>query len=84
MNYIEYALGTLLSRVRNHDSQILTKSPAFTSLPTPTIDLESPECGPSGSPMLRHHSDYGDEKFPHLTWDEAPPGTVQLYSSSKM
>jgi phosphatidylethanolamine-binding protein (PEBP) family uncharacterized protein len=77
MNYIEHALGTLLSRIRNHDSQILTKSPAFASFPTPTMNLECPECGPSGSPMLRHHSDYGGENFPRLTWDEAPPGTVE-------
>jgi phosphatidylethanolamine-binding protein (PEBP) family uncharacterized protein len=77
MNYIEHTLGTLLSRIRNHDSQVLTKSPAFTDIPTPTINLECPECGPSGSPMLRHHSDYGGENFPHLTWDNAPPGTVE-------
>lgn len=77
MNYAEYAFGTLLSRVRGHDSQVLTKGPAFTDLPNTNIILQCPECGPSGSTMLRHHSDYGDENFPHLTWDGTPPGTVE-------
>ncbi|MCJ1313384.1 hypothetical protein MMC25_007062 [Agyrium rufum] len=38
------------------------------SLPPQVIEVTSPECGPSPSPMLKQHTPSGDNHFPHLTW----------------
>nr|ULT85509.1 maleidride PEBP type 2 [Wicklowia aquatica] len=77
IDYIEYALGTLLSCIRGHDSKLFTKGPAFSDFPAPNINLECPECGPTGSAMHYHHTSFAAEDFPHLTWKDTPPGTVE-------
>lgn len=69
--YIEYAIGSLTSSVKAHDTKLFTKRPAFAHFPKPTLQLSCPECGPSGSTMKLHHSQVGEkekDRFPELRW----------------
>jgi len=48
-DYIEIVLATLLKSVRGHEAGIFAKGPAFKDFPEPTLKVESPDCGVSGS-----------------------------------
>ena len=73
MAFIEYALGRLASSIKAHDAKLFTKGLAFADFPNPTIELSCPECGPSGSKMKLHHTQFGDnvrDRFPELNWSQ--------------
>ncbi|KAI4115648.1 MAG: hypothetical protein LQ345_000711 [Seirophora villosa] len=57
----------VLSSVRRHDNKLLMNSPAFTHI-APTLEVTSPECGHSGSPLDVAHTSLGANRFPRLTW----------------
>ncbi len=40
----------------------------FRHFPAPTLTVECPECGPSGSSLLPRHAGDGGNNFPSLTW----------------
>jgi phosphatidylethanolamine-binding protein (PEBP) family uncharacterized protein len=67
LKWIEYTLGRLLYDVRGRDHGVFTKGSACRNI-EPTIRLLAPECGASGSPMLKHHTGFGNEAFPELEW----------------
>ena len=76
-NYIEYALGSLLSSQRGRDDKLFTKGPAFANLSPPTIEVTSPECGPSKSNLNIDHSADGKSRFPRLEWT-APKDAAEV------
>lgn len=50
-------------------------SEAFASLSTPSIEVTSLDCGPSGSDMKLEHTQFGENRFPTLPW---PPATTDI------
>lgn len=75
MNYIEYGLSRLLSNAKGRDARLFTKGPAFSQCPSPTITIECPEVGPSGSQLHVDLSAEGAGRFPSLQWPPASPET---------
>lgn len=68
LDFIEYFLSWCLRNVRGHDARLFTKGAAFASLSTPSIEVTSLDCGPSGSDMKLEHTQFGENRFPTLTW----------------
>nr|ANF07279.1 phosphatidylethanolamine-binding protein-like protein [Paecilomyces fulvus] len=80
--YVQYGLGKAFSPIRGHDSKAITKTPAFKDIPQPNMTLEAPECGPSGSKLLDHHTCLakdGKGDFPELRWSAPGLGDVKEY-----
>ncbi|KAJ5683501.1 hypothetical protein N7462_006666 [Penicillium macrosclerotiorum] len=77
MNYVEYGVSRLFANARGRDAKLFTKTAAFSALPEPTIALESPEAGPSGSRLHSDLSAEGAGRFPTLTWSAASPEIKQ-------
>lgn len=68
---IENFLGSrILPSIRGHDNKLLIKSPAFAHI-APTLEVTSPECGPSGSALHVAHTPLGANRFPKLTWHQS-------------
>ncbi|MCJ1353141.1 MAG: hypothetical protein MMC33_003126 [Icmadophila ericetorum] len=70
MDYFENFLGRLFFNYKGRDAKLFTKTAAFESL-KPTIEVTSPECGPSTSTLSNHHiqpSIGGQNRFPRLKW----------------
>lgn len=78
MNYVEYGLSRLFSNAKGRDARLFTKGPAFAQFPHPTITIECPEVGPSGSQLHVDHSAEGAGRFPSLQWPAASPETKQF------
>jgi len=70
--FIEGTLGTLLSSQKGRDAKLFTNTSSFSSFPTPTIPIISPDCGASGSAMDVEYSQLGAERFPLLKWPANP------------
>jgi len=69
--YIEYWLAQLLYNQKGRDEKLFTKAPIFKDVPQ-NLQVESPEVGPSGSHLREEHSQYGESKFPALSWSLTP------------
>ncbi|KAI4205178.1 MAG: hypothetical protein LQ348_001192 [Seirophora lacunosa] len=68
----EHFVGShVLSSFRGHDNKLLINSPAFTHI-APTLQVTSPECGHSGSPLDVAHTSLGVKRFPQLIWHRSP------------
>jgi phosphatidylethanolamine-binding protein (PEBP) family uncharacterized protein len=75
MEYLERGISYLTRNVKNHDSKLFTsqiQTPAFTSAPTPTITITSPDCGASNSHLDKDHTQDGLDLFPTLSWSLPP------------
>lgn len=72
MDYVELILAKLFANVKGHEAARFIKSPAFASLPDPTITVTSEDCGPSGSNMSIDHTQDGKDLFPQLSWTPVP------------
>lgn len=70
MDYIEQALAWLLSSRRGHDAGLFHKTRAFANVPEPTIPLECPDIGPTGSTILPEYGFFGKGLFPTLRWPD--------------
>ncbi|KAL4806307.1 phosphatidylethanolamine-binding protein [Aspergillus unguis] len=71
INWLIFLLSKLLYSIRGHDSHQIIRHHAFKDHPEPTIALEAPECGPSGSDLLPYHTCLDEEKvgkMPVLRW----------------
>jgi len=71
--YIEYTIGLLLGSQRGRDAKLFHKTPAFSHLPHPSLEVKSPECGPSNSDLSSHHGKDGGSQFPALSWQPSDP-----------
>ncbi|KAE8386327.1 phosphatidylethanolamine-binding protein [Aspergillus alliaceus] len=82
LTYLQYFLGRLLYRIRGHDAGQIIRTKAFNHLPQSNMQLEATECGPSGSPMLPHHTCLAADKkgsIPELRWTPPPKVEVREY-----
>lgn len=68
MDYVEQALAWVLSSRKGHDAGLIHKTGAFTNVPEPTIPLECPDIGPTGSHIPREYSFFDKALFPTLKW----------------
>lgn len=66
--YVEYTLGLILSSQRGRDAKLFHNCPAFSELRHPSLEVTSPECGPSNSELSSHHGNEGGSQFPVLSW----------------
>ena len=71
LRYVEYTLGVLLSSQRGRDEKLFHKGPAFANLNEPSLQVTSPECGPSNSNLLSRHGKDTGNQFPTISWE--PP-----------
>ncbi|KFZ20455.1 hypothetical protein V501_00135 [Pseudogymnoascus sp. VKM F-4519 (FW-2642)] len=81
---VEYSLSKLFYSARARDKKLFTRGPAFSDFPNATIDIESPEVGPSSSYLSVQHTQLGEERVPELRWskqatDDVIAGIVQEY-----
>ncbi|QGA13004.1 hypothetical protein EYB26_000649 [Talaromyces marneffei] len=68
MDYIERILAFILQYRRGHDEGLIPRSAAFAHRPNPTITLECPNIGPTGSRIPSKYGFFGDGTFPILKW----------------
>jgi phosphatidylethanolamine-binding protein (PEBP) family uncharacterized protein len=68
MDTIERTLAYLTKNQKGRDAKLFTKGPAFTSHPSPTLPITSPDCGPSPSTFDSNYTEDGAGLFPTLTW----------------
>ncbi|KAJ5108395.1 hypothetical protein N7456_005070 [Penicillium angulare] len=71
LKYIEYGLSRLFINAKGRDARLFKTGTAFSKFPEPTITLECPEVGPSGSNLHKDHSADGAGIFPTLSWPAA-------------
>ena len=77
LQYVEYTLGLLLSGQRGRDAKLFHKGPAFKDLTEPSLEVTSPECGPSSSTMLDKHGMDTGNQFPTISW-ESPKTAAKI------
>ena len=77
LQYVEYILGLLLSGQRGRDAKLFHKGPAFKDLTEPSLEVTSPECGPSSSTMLDKHGMDTGNQFPTISW-ESPKTAAEI------
>jgi phosphatidylethanolamine-binding protein (PEBP) family uncharacterized protein len=78
MDYMEVCFSKLLMSVRAHEAKRFVKALAFAEFASPTIEVTSPDLGPSGAQMSIDYTQEGKDLFPALTWN-AIPGTKQHF-----
>ncbi|KAL1980075.1 hypothetical protein VTN96DRAFT_4664 [Rasamsonia emersonii] len=80
MDYIEQILAWLLSHRKGHDAGLFHKSRAFANVPKePTIPLECPDIGPTGSTIPPGYSFFGKGMFPTLKWPSLTTTEIKEY-----
>ncbi|KAF4624216.1 hypothetical protein G7Y89_g13956 [Cudoniella acicularis] len=72
MDTFERTVAYLTRNQKGRDAKLFTKGPAFTSHPSPTLLITSPDCGSSESTFDINHTEDGDGLFPTLTWTLPP------------
>ena len=66
---LEAFLGRkVLFSFRGRDAKLFVNSAPFTNHSKPTIQVASPECGPSQSSLLLSHTPLATNRFPELQW----------------
>lgn len=73
MEYVERILSFALSGRRGHDAGLISKTSPFKAHPEPTLALECPDIGESGSKIPREYSFFEAGHFPTLKWPKAEP-----------
>lgn len=68
MEYIERILSFILRNRRGHDAGLISRTAAFAHCPKPTITLECPNIGPSGSKIPSKYGFFEEGMFPVLKW----------------
>ncbi|GAM39423.1 hypothetical protein TCE0_034f10962 [Talaromyces pinophilus] len=68
MDYIERILSFILQNRRGHDEGLIPRTAAFAHCPKPTITLECPNIGPTGSKIPSKYGFFEEGSFPALKW----------------
>jgi phosphatidylethanolamine-binding protein (PEBP) family uncharacterized protein len=68
MDYIERILAFILRNRRGHDEGLIPRTAAFAHCPKPTITLECPNIGPTGSKIPSKYGFFEEGMFPMLKW----------------
>jgi phosphatidylethanolamine-binding protein (PEBP) family uncharacterized protein len=72
MDYLERMISYFTKNQKGRDAKLFTKRPAFTSFPSPTLTVTSPDCGPTKSIVDIDHTQDGADLLPTLTWSLPP------------
>ncbi|KAA8900252.1 phosphatidylethanolamine-binding protein [Sphaerosporella brunnea] len=72
-SFVEYGLGRLFRNFRGRDDKLIQRGSAFANCPEPSLTLECPEVGPSGSSLSVKHTAFGEQLFPTLRWPAVTP-----------
>ena len=64
----EAIIGSLLKSARGHDAKLFVNSAPFKPHRSPPLDVTSPECGDTNSPLLIAHTPLGENRVPELSW----------------
>ncbi|GFG06168.1 UPF0098 protein aq_1250 [Aspergillus udagawae] len=75
MEWIERPLSWLLANRKGHDAGLIQHTPPFAEHPEPSVTVECPDIGPSGSQIPVKYSFFGENIFPTLKWS-APPAVA--------
>ena len=76
---LEAFLGQkVLFSFRARDAKLFVKSAPFINHSEPTIQVTSPECGPSESSLLLSHTPLATNRFPELQWSVPPSLQAQI------
>ncbi|KAL2008419.1 hypothetical protein VTN00DRAFT_6613 [Thermoascus crustaceus] len=73
LSLIEHSLSYILYSSRGYDANLFIKGPAFAQFPSPTLTVDSPDVGPSGSMLRTEHTAFGSRTFPTLQWEWTKP-----------
>ncbi|KAF7533477.1 hypothetical protein G7054_g7034 [Neopestalotiopsis clavispora] len=68
LSYVEVTISWLFKSFRGRDAKLFITSPAFSSHPTPTITVTSPDCGDTNAQLGVEYTFDGAGKFPELSW----------------
>lgn len=68
LSYVEVTISWLFKNFRGRDAKLFITSPAFSSHPTPTITVTSPDCGDTNAQLGVEYTFDGAGKFPELSW----------------
>ncbi|OKL63369.1 hypothetical protein UA08_01759 [Talaromyces atroroseus] len=78
MDYIERGIAWVLKNKRGRDAGLIPNSNPFSNVREPTITLECPDIGPSGSEFPASFSMFAEGRFPTLEWklpEDFPEGS---------
>ncbi|EED19758.1 conserved hypothetical protein [Talaromyces stipitatus ATCC 10500] len=75
MDYIERLLAFILQNRRGHDDGLIPRTPPFAHVREPTITLECPDIGPTGSKIPPKYGFFEAGEFPTLKWTFPPTET---------
>ncbi|KAJ5115228.1 hypothetical protein NUU61_000987 [Penicillium alfredii] len=78
MKYVEYGFSRLFANAKGRDAKLFSKGPAFSQFSNPTIDIECPEVGASGSQLHEDHSADGAGHFPTLRWPAVVASSAEI------
>lgn len=65
---LEVTLAYLLQNKKGRDAKSFYTRPAFADFKEPTIDITSPDCGPTPATLAVDYTADGSGKFPTLEW----------------
>ena len=68
----------VLFSFRGRDAKLFVNSTPFNNHSKPTIQVASPECGPSQSSLLLSHTPLTTNRFPELQWSVPPSLQAQI------
>ncbi|OJJ58145.1 hypothetical protein ASPSYDRAFT_1029360 [Aspergillus sydowii CBS 593.65] len=80
MRYLDSTVGFLLLVARVgalRHTKLFTSSPAFRNHPFPTIAVQCPELGPSGTYIDKDHTSEGAGLIPSLSWPAPTDDTME-------
>ncbi|KAJ7302928.1 phosphatidylethanolamine-binding protein [Mycena albidolilacea] len=69
---VEVTLSWLLKNAKGRDAKCFYNRPAFAKHPEQTIEVTSPDCGPTDAQLGMEYTADGSGRFPALEWT-APP-----------
>jgi phosphatidylethanolamine-binding protein (PEBP) family uncharacterized protein len=69
---VEVTLSWLLKNAKGRDAKCFYNRPAFSKHPEQTIEVTSPDCGPTDAQFGMEYTADGSGQFPALEW-MAPP-----------
>lgn len=75
LKYLEYYLARLLHNQRGRDTKLFINSKLFKDIPK-NIHVVSPDVGPSESHLPIDYTQYGEGRFPQLSWSLAPDAKI--------
>lgn len=78
MEYVERSLSWLLANRKNHQERRFILTLPFSSHPTPSISITSPDCGSSPAKLGVDYTQDGKDLIPPLSWSLSTSSTFKI------